>query len=213
MTLRPAGSGLALLTIMSIGAGPARAQSLGVRAVGADLRHQVLGGLFGAALVGTVPLGSAGTELVLAGEHLKGRSNRIGVPCAGLIEPGTCGPEQLRDYATASSLAAGVSGRIAGSGRLALSAGGRLVAMHLRTRTRGLDSGRELSANKTMGGAEVGLEGAWHPWGNTPLALVTGAAVGWQSPVRNEVLLDGYTPFEQGFRVARAWLGLTWRRP
>ncbi len=190
----------------------AGAQSLAVRAVAAEIRHPLFGGLFGAALVATVPLGSSSIALEIAGERLVGNSSRFDVPCAGLIEPGTCRPEPLRDHGSSTAISIGLSAPAAPGRRVSFRAGGALALAFVATDTRGLVTGAQLSARKTLWRADVEGEWTWHPWSGKPLALLGGAAAGWQAPFRHEEVADGYTPLNQGAAVVRLWLGVSWRK-
>jgi hypothetical protein len=192
---------------------PALGQSAGVEAVSASSGHRLLSdGLFGAAARATFPLGGASRWLRLGVEHLSGEARRTGSPCSGLIEPGTCQPEPLRDDARLTSLTGGLGVPLLVRSRLVVEVTGDLRLGWARADTKGLESDRRLSANKTVWGGEAGIDAAWSPSARLPLALQIGAAIGGLKGVIPEDVVDGYTPFNEAFSVTRLRVGLAWRR-
>ena len=187
------------------------AQGASVSAVSVSTNHSLLEDrLFGAAARLNVPLLGGHLSARLGAERLSGDSRRTGAPCAGLIRPGTCAPEPLRDDARLTSVAGGLALRVLSSQRFALEVAGDLRLGRVRADTRGLTSGGTLTAGKTLWGGDVGVEGSWSPWTHVPLALEVGATAGGLWPVTH--VADGYTPFEIGFDVSRLRVGLAWRQ-
>jgi hypothetical protein len=140
-----------------------------------------------------------------------GSSNRIGAPCSGLVKPGTCGPEPLRDESRMTTAAAGLAVRLFENPRVAvhLTADARLGLVGADTR--GAISGGSISASTEIGGGDVGLEGAWWPSARLPLALSAGVAAGGLTELAPDGGADQYVPFRGGFSMRRVWVGLAWR--
>ncbi len=68
-----------------------------------------------------------------------------------------------------------------------------------------------MSASKSLRGGEIGVEGVWAPWSHLPLVLEAGIAASRLTAVRREIIVDGYTPFEDGIRATRFRIGVAWR--
>lgn len=145
-------------------------------------------------------------------DYVRGTSYRDGTACAGLVEPGTCPTERLRDASTVRTIRGGVSTRLFEKGSLAVEGGGNGAVSWIASRTQGLASGRTLSADKAVVGACIALTGLWTPRAQWPFALAVGGEAGDVSPAHDQVILDGYTPFEEGFSVRRLRIGLVLRR-
>jgi hypothetical protein len=188
------------------------AQGGGLSAVVAGADHALLGDpLVGAAAEVRIPLAGGRASARLGAEHVSGDSRRTGSPCAGLVQPGTCEPEPLRDEARLTTVSGGLGLRLLGWRSLFVEATGDLRLGHVEADTRGLTSGGRLTASKTMWGGELGLEGAWSPSRRLPLALEVGVSTGGLTPLASEMVADGYTPFESSFGVRRLRVGLAWR--
>jgi len=192
--------------------GPSWGQELAVSAVALDAHHYLLGAPLtgGAVALRGGPAGGRFTYRV-GGEWLRGHNERTGIPCGGFIQPGTCAPERVRDESRLSGANAGAAVRMLGGERAALALTGDLTVASIHAETRGLTSGRSIDATKVLWGMRVGAEGWWAPWPRTPLALELGAAAGKLTPFAADQVLDGYTPFNDGFSFTRLWVGLTWR--
>ena len=146
-------------------------------------------------------------------ERLAGKSRRVGSPCSGLVLPGTCQPEPMRDNATMTSVSVGLGGRVLEWHRMTLSLTGDVGLLNVHVDSRGLTSGGSISAGKQLWDTDVGIEGGWAPWTRIPLALEAGIAGGHLAPVTNDVLVDGYSPFENSFDIVRVRVGVAWRFP
>lgn len=197
--------------VLALVASAAQAQMVGARVVAVDINHPRIGGLWGAALAAEAPLGDGRWVLTFGLERTTDGSDGIGIACGGFILPGTCPSEPVRNHASASTVSMGVGGVVvdgrAWAVRLFVDAGISRVA----TETRGRTTGSTLSAAKTMFRGGAGAETSWHPWHRTPVALDAGVSLGFQTPFDNEVLVDAFTPLNRSSRVARLWLGASWR--
>lgn len=189
----------------------ASAQSIGVNALSVAADHYLLDkSLQGASVtLRTAERGKAVTfQLEVA--HARARSGRIGVPCAGLILPGTCPPEPLRDNGRLLSAGGGAALRVLRTQRVTVALTADVSAASVRADTRGLSSGATLTAAKTLWGGTLGARAAWTPVNRVPLALEVGGGIGTLAPISEEMVADGYTPFERRFDVRRVHLGVLW---
>ncbi len=184
-----------------------------ISAVVAAPRHDLMvDPLVGASALVALPIGEGRRVLRVQGERVVGDARRTGVPCSGLAEPGTCSPEPVSDDARMTTVAFGLGFALLRGARLdaQLTADLRIGSIHADTR--GLVSGRELSAGKSIWGGDLGLQASWSPWARMPLALEGGFTLGALRPMVREEIVDGYTPFNNGFAVRRLSVGAAWRR-
>jgi hypothetical protein len=86
-----------------------------------------------------------------------------------------------------------------------------LTLASLRADTRGLSTGATLTASKMLWGALIGARVTWTPVTRVPVALEIAGGVGGLMPLVQDVVADGYTPFEAGFDVRQARLGVVWQ--
>jgi hypothetical protein len=146
-----------------------------------------------------------------ATEWLYGRADRIGTPCAGLIEPGTCELEPVRDRSQMKTVRSGLTARVIGN----RGGGVKLTADWFEARvtvdTHGLTSGEDLIADKLMWGPFLGASAGWVPLSRVPIGLELEAGVGWIMPVVAGHVFDGYAPFDGGIANRYVRLGLAWR--
>lgn len=149
--------------------------------------------------------------IYLGSEWASGDHTATGVPCAGLIPPGGCAPEQVRDESRLRTGDVGAAFRVLGNAGASLAVTADLLAGSVRRESRGLTSGRSLSAEKRMWGGRVGAESRWQPWEGTPLDVQLGISYGELRPFSSDVVIDGYTPFDHAMRVRRIVFGATWR--
>ncbi len=156
-------------------------------------------------------LRDGGVAIYFGSEWALGDRTATGVPCAGLIPPGGCAPEQVRDESRLRTGDVGAAFRVLGNAHASLAVTADLLAGSVRRESRGLTSGRSLSAEKRMWGGRVGAESRWQPWAGTPLDVQLGVSYGELRPFSTAVVVDGYTPFEQSMRVRRILFGGTWR--
>lgn len=190
----------------------ALAQGPTASAVAISARHQLLGDpLFGGAVGVSFPRRDGRVAFRVGADHLRGQADRIGVPCAGMIQPGTCSPEPLRDEARLTSASGGASLRMLRGQHALLAFTSDLTLASLRADTRGLTSGRALTATKLLWGGMVGADLAWTPVLRLPLALEVGGGVGVLMPVAHDQVVDGYQPFDRAFGVRRLRVGVAWR--
>lgn len=190
----------------------ASAQDIEVHATRLDADNDRLGSpLFGGGI--GIRWGNSGRALSyrVGVERVNGRERRFGIPCAGLIEPNTCLPEPLTDDGRATTVRLGVGVRLLQRTRVELLVGGNLTLSAVTTRSTGEESARTLDASKALVGAEAELLATWLPARRVPLCVQLGVSAARVRPVVDEQIVDGYTPFEQGFAMSAVRLGLVWR--
>ena len=213
MTHATPGRLIAVIAVLLALPRPAIAQGAGISAVALSASHWLLGDpLAGGAAFLEFPRGGGRVTVRLGGELLRGSSRRTGSLCVGLAPPpGGCADEPLRDNAWLGTFAVGLGARVLSRDRFAVKLTGDFRLGVVESDTRGLTSGGRLSADETLWGADVGIEGAWSPWATKPLALVASVSVGGLLPVMPEEVTDGYTPFNTPFHFTRVGVGVAWR--
>ncbi len=136
----------------------------------------------------------------------------FGVVCAGLVEPGTCPAESLREEGRIHAVRLGATLDLLLRGRLAVGAVAGLQLARATTVTRGRDTGNTLSAAQAMLGGDVGVELSVAPLPPSPLRLRLGGYLAGLLPLRPELVPDGYTPLGGGVAARRLELGLVMLR-
>jgi hypothetical protein len=188
------------------------AQNGSVSAVVMETDHELLTSrLTGAAAHVSFPIHSGPVSIRVGAERLGGTSHRIGAPCAGLVQPGTCQPEPMRDDGLVVAGTAGLGIQVIAWRRIVFDLTGDLSFVNVQVDSRGLTSGGTISAGKELWDGDIGVEGTWFPWTRLPVALAVGVAGGRFSPVVSHEEIDGYTPFESGFYAVRVRVGAAWR--
>lgn len=176
--------------------------------------HELLGNrLTGGSATMNFPQGGGQLVLRLGLERSSGEADRTGTTCAGLVQPGPCSSERVRDDAHLSSAIGGAAVRLVAMPHVSVAVEGDFAVASLRTDTRGLTSGNSLAASKMMWGPRAGLNLSWRPMSTVPVAIGIGATVGVLTPVVRDQVRDGYAPFERSFSVRTARLGLVWQAP
>jgi hypothetical protein len=190
------------------------AQSVSASAVMMDARHELLDGdLVGGAIDVRLPIGRRSAMARLGVTRLVGENRRTGAPCGGFIlDPLACPPEPLRDDAQFTTMSAGLSDRLLAWPRLRIDLAADLRGALVDVTTHAQTSGRRLSADRWLWGADIALDAAWTPWARLPLAFEVGAAAGGVKPFITDGSLDNYAPFRDAFGTTSLRVGLSWRR-
>jgi hypothetical protein len=187
-------------------------QGGGVNGVVLSAEHELLGKpLAGGGVELRIPGGDGPFTLRLGGEWLHGQADRIGVPCAGLVRPGTCAPEPVHDRSQLTTIRGGATLRVYGGQRSAVNVAADWMMTRVSVDTHGFTSGYDLSAAKILWGPWIGVSADWVPVPRVPIGLELEGGIGELIPVMHDEVLDGYTPFEGGFAVHNVRLGLVWR--
>jgi hypothetical protein len=203
---------IALIPLLLTSASAALAQSGDVSVIALSAGHRLLGDpLIGGGASLRVPRRDGWLTLRFGAEQLRGRAERIGIPCAGLIFPGTCPPELLRDDVRIVTATSGAAFRLLGGRHATVALTADLGVASLRADTHGLASGTRLAVRKALWGGLLGAEAVWTPVRRVPLALAVGGAIGALTPVVHEQTVDGYSPFEDGFGFRRLRVAVVWQ--
>ena len=201
-------SRLVLLAAIDNAAAPRlAAQSIGVSVLRLDTDHRLVHDLTGVELrLGTAPANTRlGIRLGLG--RLSGTHERVGSTCSGLVEPGMCPPEPLRDETRFTRGRGELSVALLQHDRSSLGFVVGLDLGHLESDTHGLTTGAHISADKTVWGADIGGEARWFFSAAVPVGLEAAFAIGGLNPATNSLIADGYTPFEESFGVQRIRVG------
>lgn len=134
----------------------------------------------------------------------------VGSTCVGLIPPGVdCSDEARRDETDVTVLWLTVPVVVASAGRVELALLPAARTAWVESVQVGLESGRTRAADKSMFGYEVGVEAAVAPIANRSLRLRLSGHAGGPHPYNEEIVADGYTPFNDRIGVLRARLGVS----
>ncbi|MFN8572176.1 MAG: hypothetical protein U0132_08970 [Gemmatimonadaceae bacterium] len=192
---------------------PAAAQQVNAGLVAVSSDHELLGDpLLGGQLGVRWQVGGSRFVIRAMAAASRQTSNRIGIPCAGLIPPGDdCAEQPLRDEATFREAAVGGVIRVLGSARAELGLTADLTVGRITADSRASLDGRVLSADRTLWGTTFGAEATWFPWPSSPVGLEAQLSLGRMRPRQIEQIADGYTPFESGLRLTRVVFGIGWR--
>jgi hypothetical protein len=206
--------------LSGIAAGAMLLSPILARAQGADVSlfalsaHQLLGSpLTGGSATLNFPQGNGQLVYRLGVEQASGQAERVGVPCAGTIQPGICSPERLHDDARLTSLVGGASVRMLATPRVTVSVEGDAAVASVHVDSRGLTSGYSIAASKTVWGPRLGVNLSWRPMATVPVAIGVGATAGTFAPIAHNQSPDTYAPFEGRFGVRTVHLGLVWQAP
>jgi len=188
------------------------AQRVGVDAAVISTDHELLSSsLMGIASHATFALQTGPLSLRVGAERLAGTSRRIGTPCTGLVQPGTCEPEPMRDKARLIAASAGIGVRAITSRRIAVDVIADLSLTHAYIDSRGLASGETISADQHLWDGDIGVETVWSPWSRLPVAIDASVSADHLKAVTTTPAVDGYAPFENGFELVRLRFGVAWR--
>lgn len=181
----------------------ARAQELrvGVARVGSD--HDLLGTSTAlGASIGAPLTSRLGVRLGL--QRGRAEFTSVGTTCVGLVAPDEdCSPELRSEESTTTSVFVSLPLTVAslGWGEVSLVPGVRCLAMD--SRQEGTSGGRVRAADKVAWGFEFGAELDYRVWTRPAVALHVGAHLATHPWFEEEIIADGYTPFERS-------VGLTW---
>lgn len=190
----------------------ARAQGPGVGGVVVSANHKLLGGpLVGGAAEFRAPVVGSRLSFRVGLEAVTGSSLRTGVACAGLSLPNACQPEPVRDDARLDMATGGGSFQLLRTRSTAVALTADLCLASVHADTRGLASGQEASAGRTLWGGRAGAELTWLASTRVPLALRVESTIGALKPIARQLTYDGYAPFENAFGLGQLRVGLGWR--
>jgi hypothetical protein len=190
-------------------AAPASGQGWSLGGVRLSTDHPTLGEVTGGTIGLRAPRASHVFRLDLG--RLQRREERIGSACVGLAFPGECQPEPLTEEVFLWLADAGFGGRLFGDERLSAQFTVDVQLALAQVSAREHESGRHRAASKPLLGGAAGLQLGWRPSRRVPLVIEVGITSGGMVPVLYDGIVDGYTPFEDGFGGRQLRLGLGWR--
>ena len=200
------------ITAACLASPQAYAQRASVQAVAAQTTHDLLprGGGAGASL--TVPVRNRVGLAVLI-ERFSGDDRGAGFACAGLIDPGRCPVEPLDRGGSRFTLGVGADVSLWENRRVEFAVLPHVLVAHAASTVRGTSSGNELRAEKTELGFSAALESRFTPSARMPLSVIVGGAMRRLGPVKTEVVVDGYTPFDRWYSARVLYVGAaaSWR--
>lgn len=210
--IKPAGATLAIVWVVGglASARPAQSQELriGVARVHAD--HDLLGTptvLDASIGAGLTPRVGVRLGIQYGGDEF----SSVGTTCVGLVFPGAdCGGEARREESTVSALFVRlpVTGSL-GSARVGFVPEVRRLAM--KSRQEGTASGRVRSAKKVAWGLGLGGELDVFVRDRPSVALHAGVHAAMHPWFGEELIADGYTPFEGSVSLVWVEVGMSVR--
>lgn len=186
----------------------ARAQELGIGVARVGSDHDLLG-------TSTALEASIGTRLTsgldvrLGLQHGRANFSSFGSTCVGLVSPDQdCDSELRSEESTTTTVFVSLPLTLAsfGWGAVSLVPGVRRLAMD--SRQEGTSSGRARAADKAAYGFELGAELAYRVWSRPAVSLHVGAHLATHPWFEEEIIADGYTPFERSVRLPWVEVGM-----
>ena len=189
------------------------AQRVTLSAVLASTSHELLDQPFGPVLTLATPIGRRADLAVMVG-RLDSKTDGMGVVCGGLIDPSQCPSEPYSQKGRLSMVGIGGDVHLLSSRLASVAVQPMFLWGRARTETNGNTTGNRLFSEKGQWGFSGGLEVRSFPSRRVPLGVVAGGTLGRLGPVKSDLLLDGYTPFDDWYTVRTAYIGLAlqWRR-
>ncbi len=198
----------ATLTIL-LGLGQAaHAQAVWASATVARSSHRFFDDPAGVSAGATFPLldriGFRATYNLLDDSH-----SYVGRACSGLLPPPPACPEERLDGSTAlRGLTLGIVGTLVQRRRMSIAVVPAVSFLSLQTRTRGIETGGELTSSDAAIGFGAGVELSIRLNPHWPVSLHGGARID-RIGSRDEPIADGYSPFFAMFDVHRLDIGLS----
>ncbi|MEO7998407.1 MAG: hypothetical protein ABI852_13235 [Gemmatimonadaceae bacterium] len=188
--------GLVITAALTLGR-TTTAQSVNISGGRLVADHYLLGSSMrgvGGAMTFRTPVPRLDVQLSLS--RYAGTSSRVGVVCAGLVEPGTCGSEAIHDESTLYLFSVGPSINIVRAQGFTFDVIGQVQGGGVNSDTYGLKTGRSLTANKTLWGVSGGVAAGWQPNLRKPIVFQGSVTAGRLGGIRDNTLVDGYSPYE-----------------
>jgi len=212
MSTRPLAPARGCVLLLFLAATPSAAQRVSVATVRARSGQELLGRPRGSAVSLALPIrGRVG--IALSVERLRSEQNGVGIVCGGLINPDRCPIEPYDQTGHLSLTAIGADVRLVRLSVAEVAVQPQISWGKAKTSARGHDTGNRLASEKGQLGFSAGLELRLTPVRRLPLDFVLGAASGWVGPIKNAMLVDGYTPFDRWHSLRAFYVGgaLAWR--
>jgi hypothetical protein len=133
----------------------------------------------------------------------------FGSTCVGLANPeADCAGETRDDQARMNTLMVSVPVLVYEWQRIVVDLIPRAQLSKTSSVQTGTRTGRSRSADKSMAGVGLGAEVRIPVSARWPIHANLTGSVAWLEPLRNELIVDGYTPFDTGVRVSKLEAGL-----
>jgi hypothetical protein len=202
---------LALTATAALHATPAGAQSLIVGPSAISSSNAALPPGAGVTAALSLPI-SRVFAVTLGFDAMRGSSRQREGVCAGLVGPSGCPEEPSEREGRFHVFRLGVDVPLMRSSRFAASIRPDLLAGGASTKTRGLETGDQLSDSQTEYGFGVAATIAFRPIGRLPFVLTLDASIadmGFKDP---PMIVDGYTPFSTGNQIRRLTFAIGFSR-
>ena len=202
-----------LLILVVLPAATAAAQGMGAHVTWTDLGDPAFAQPIGYGFTVEQPISRSNVRWQLGFDAAFGRHTYQGSPCAGLVEPGQpgCEIQALHSKEDTQAMSLGLRVPLLWSRRASVSLAGDLAIARVASKTRDGTSTDVFSDWRMMYRPEVGVEARFRPTRTTAWSFNAGYAVGRLRAVRNQVVYDGYGPFDTPLNTKRAWLGVIWQ--
>lgn len=207
MPPRPALALAALL--LAAASAPLPAQLVRASAVRGWSSHELLGAPRGVDVRAALPAAGLLALFELGFTRLNSSTDGRGIPCGGLVEPGTCPEEPVRRDARLSVATASWSLPALRSGGLTLALTPEVGLGRVSGTVHGVESGRRIDASRWIYALGAGAAVRYRPLPVLPLQLQAGFHLQRLSKVNPGEVVDGYTPFDAPFIVRRLELGVS----
>ena len=190
---------LAILTMfVLVDHGQVQAQEIRAIAGRAWSGHELLGASNGAGIEVGLPLFPR-WKAVVGYESYRGTFRSYGSTCVGLVMPGeNCAHELRHETAGMRSYRFAVSGLIAEPGPFRVEIAPGVKKSQIRSEQVGVESERVRAAQKTLYGFDMGFGVSYQPDVRVPLRLGVTVRGGFLTSLEDEMIVDGYSPFEDG---------------
>jgi hypothetical protein len=185
---------------------------LSVSAEGMSTSHPLLANtLVGWGAEVRAPFGQSHVSGFVRIQKLSASGDRTGAPCAGLVLEGMCPVQTIHDDADYSAFSTGLVLPLFRRDVFELGATLTGIIAKPSVFSRGETTGQTLNADKVMFGATIGVAGSWRPTRRLPVSVDAGVAIGGLHPIVTDMVVDGYAPFEDDFRITTFRIGLSVR--
>jgi hypothetical protein len=198
-------------SLLALAARQGEAQWVTVTAVRASTSHDLLQRPTGFGVSLAVPIWRR-VDVSIVVQRLTGEASGVGIVCAGLIDPDRCPVEPFGQEGRVQTVGIGAAIAVMRARHIELVAAPHLLVGTARSSMHGLVSGNELPTDKSQVGVSATLEARVMPAPRLPVGLVVGGALGRLGPTTQDLVVDGYTPFERWYTIRSVYVGgaLSW---
>jgi hypothetical protein len=122
-----------------------------------------------------------------------------------------CAPESQREVSTLQAISLSTPVAVLNRDRVEVAVVPTFRTSWFKSERMGTVSHRELDADESMWGLGVGGEILLQPLSRFPARFFLGTHVGFLGQTEYESILDGYSPFDEGFSLTQLELGVAYR--